>query len=89
MNRVPKALAVLCAAAVLPACSHADRHHAVDEVVLIQRGSRVTNAYALAYQTCATTLPHSRGPRSLRRCVPQLPEGVLTLSRGRAPHPPN
>ena len=57
MKRVPNALVVLCAAAVLTACSHADRHLAADDVVLIQRGSRVTNAYALAYQTCATTSP--------------------------------
>jgi hypothetical protein len=55
MKRVPKALVVLCAAAVLTACSHAVSHHAVGDVVLIQRGSRITNAYALAYQTCATT----------------------------------
>lgn len=57
MKRVPKVLVLLCAAAVLTACSQADRHHAADDVVLIQRGSRVTNAYALAYQTCATTPP--------------------------------
>jgi len=100
MKRVPNALVVLCAAGVLTACSHADHHHAAEDVVLIQRGSRVTNAYALAYQTCATTPRNgssrtswrrrsnrrrwrvrSRGPRSLRRCVPQPPEGVSTLSR--------
>jgi hypothetical protein len=57
MKRFANALVVLCAAAVLTACSQADRHHAADDVVLIQRGSRVTNAYALAYQTCATTSP--------------------------------
>jgi len=57
MKRVPNALVVLCAAGVLTACSHADHHHAAEDVVLIQRGSRVTNAYALAYQTCATTPP--------------------------------
>jgi hypothetical protein len=57
MKRVPNALVVLCAAVVLTACSHADRHDAAGDVVLIQRGSRVTNAYALAYQTCVTTPP--------------------------------
>ncbi len=55
MKRVPKALVVLFATAVLTACSHADGHHAAGDVVLIQRGSRVMNAYALAYQTCAAT----------------------------------
>jgi hypothetical protein len=55
MKSIRNALVVLCAAAVLTACSHADHHHAADDVILIQRGSRVTNAYALAYQTCATT----------------------------------
>ena len=57
MKSIRNALVVLCGAAVLTACANADHHHAADDVVLVQRGSRVTNAYALAYQTCATTPP--------------------------------
>jgi hypothetical protein len=58
MKRIPKTLVLLCASAALAACSVGGGHRATGHVVLIQRGSRATNAYALAYQTCATTPVH-------------------------------
>jgi hypothetical protein len=55
MKRLAKILVAVLATAALSACAHGGGHRAGGEVLLIQRGSRATNAYALAYQTCATT----------------------------------
>lgn len=54
MRPSSKAMAA-CLAAALTACAHGGGHRAAGDVVLIQRGTRATNAYALAYQTCALT----------------------------------